>query len=104
MTEATIRISRGRELFGIWRRLSVYLDGNLAGKIGWNGTLELTVPPGTHSISVSMDWCSSVTLFEPLNERSIVDIYVTLPPGFFARSILMYSNAHEFFGLKKTQH
>lgn len=58
----TIRVVRPSLLADTLRSYKILLNGNVAGSIGHNGTLEIAAPAGTVTIEARIDWCRSNAL------------------------------------------
>lgn len=73
--QAVIAIRRPDVWFGRSRSFIVWIDGRRAGKIKTGITGEFTVEPGTHTVTVSMDWVRSLpsqVIVEPGSRTELV--------------------------------
>jgi len=94
-----IRIHRGREYFGLARKLIVYLDDARSGEVRWNSHIDIPQKPGLHMLYVRMDWCLSPPLEIALDEGEVVELAVTTPAGAIRKLIAMYRSPLRFFEL-----
>ncbi len=101
MGSVIIRLSRGRDGFGMARRLLVHLDGARVGEVRWNRRAEYAASPGPHTLYVKMDWCLSPPLSIDLGEGETVDLAVTMPTGYLRRLIGICFTPGSFFGLER---
>jgi hypothetical protein len=61
-TMCTIRVVRPSLLVDTLRSYKILLNGNVAGTIGHNSTLEIAAPAGATTIEARIDWCRSNAL------------------------------------------
>ena len=54
-----ISVVRPWAYFGFVRPLNIYIDGENVGSIRVRKSVFFTVSPGSHLVTVSMDWCKS---------------------------------------------
>lgn len=106
MEKAKIRITRGKDYFGMVRKLKVFIDKKHAGGVKWNKSEEFPVSPGMHYIQVKMDWCKSVPVTPRLKEGELVEYVVITPAkgslvGIFKQLYDLVFNFSEFFELRK---
>lgn len=70
-----IALTRPAELFGTARKLRVFIDGEEAGRVGCDRRERLPVEPGTHRVTVAMDWCRSQPLTVKVEPEQTVDLW-----------------------------
>jgi hypothetical protein len=56
---STITIYRERGYYDLARSYQVFVDGDLAGEVGYGGKLTVAATPGKHSVQLKIDWCRS---------------------------------------------
>jgi len=54
---STISINRPLAYFGVYRKLTVWVDSKNVGVIKTKECFNYDLPEGEHTIQVSMDWC-----------------------------------------------
>ena len=59
---AKIQIIRGKGYADAVRAYKIELDGQLVGEIRQGATVEHNLTPGSHSLRLKIDWCSSNTV------------------------------------------
>ena len=74
-----LTITRPSAYFGKVRKLLVNVDGNNVGYVNNAETREFELGAGSHSVSVSMDWCSSPTLDIQVADDERVSLAVDMP-------------------------
>ena len=107
-TNCVIKITRGSENFGVFRKLKVFIDDSHAGDLLGNETVAFSVAPGNHNVYVKMDWCRSPVQTVHVSEP-VVEFYVTvvsdIGDGTIYRIYKQYFHAFfnpsTFSGLKK---
>ena len=53
---STITICRERGYYDLARSYQVFVDGDLAGEVGYGGKLTVAATPGKHSVQLKIDW------------------------------------------------
>ncbi len=76
---AVLRVERPHDGRGIIRRLIVEIDGHRVALLKQGESVDLTVPPGAHSVVGRMDWISSPTLDVHVDEGEQARVEVALP-------------------------
>ena len=56
---ATIRVIRARECVAWCKDYQIFIDGQLAGAVGYGETKEFPTTAGQHTVTAKIDWCSS---------------------------------------------
>ncbi len=102
MNDATIRVTRGGEYFGLGRSLRIFVDGSLAGRVRRNRTAEVRVAPGAHEVHVKMDWCRSEAQAVDVAGGEAVALRVTIPSTIWTHARAMRSDPNRFFRLERT--
>lgn len=97
-TLALISVSRPDEWFGRMRKVNCILDGEVVAQLRIGETAGFKTEPGTHSLQVQMDWCTSpeVSITVKAGERLS---FHTKSPGFWRRTKLMRTDPGRFFQL-----
>ena len=72
-----ITIGRPKQYSAMLRQLVVLIDGNVAGPIAPGEIRHFPVAPGSHTVTVKMDWCTA----RPLQIEKAVDRNVALRCG-----------------------
>jgi hypothetical protein len=61
--QSIISVRRGENGYqDRFRAYRLIIDGQRAGKLKRGQSIQIGVEPGTHSVQMSIDWCSSKTL------------------------------------------
>lgn len=76
---ASIVFHRPADGGGLFRRLTVELDGQKAAALKYNSEQTIEVAPGTHVVQGRMDWTTSVPLEVQVLEGQTIRVEVTLP-------------------------
>lgn len=72
---STITICRERGFYDLARSYQLLVDGDLAGEVGYGGTLTVAATPGKHAVQLKIDWCRSpeVTVLVTAGETVSLD-------------------------------
>jgi hypothetical protein len=102
MANAAIRLTRAP---GGWRDLlrsyTVWLDGQMVGKISRGKTLVFSVPPGEHGLQLTVDWCSSALQVIRLADAQTADFYCR-PGGAFWELWQVFVKVDRYIELVRT--
>jgi len=71
---ATIRVRRIGSPIGTFRKLTVLVDGEKAGTVGFGDEASIAVEPGAHWVAVRMDWVRSRGLAVMCGDRMTTNI------------------------------
>jgi hypothetical protein len=80
------------------RSYTVWLDGQLVGKIRRGKTLAFSVVPGEHGLQLTVDWCSSRLQVVRLADAQTADFYCK-PAGAFYEIWRLIVNVNEYIEL-----
>lgn len=106
MEKSTIRVVRDKDLFGMARKLKIFIDDKHVADLKYNQGININVNPGLYSVQVKMDWCTCKPEEVQLDSGERVEFKVESE---FDESILMmfkqlynmFFNASDFFTLKR---
>ena len=72
-----ITIGRAKQYSAMLRPLVVIIDGNVAGRVGPGEIRHFPVAPGSHAVTVKLDWCTA----RPLQVEKAADRNMALRCG-----------------------
>lgn len=106
--KATIRITRGQDFFGVFRKLKVYINQEHFGGVKHDSSLDIHVTPGMYHIYVKMDWCRSKPVTPKLKDGDLIEYEVYTPGresilGLFTQLFDLVFNFSDFFELRKKE-
>lgn len=99
--DGLIRIRRGRQYFGMLRKLLVVIDGSRVGFVRWNRAAEFLVPAGSHFLQVGMDWCRSDPYLVDMRAGEQLEIDVSIPGNVFECVFEGFARPGQFFRLER---
>ncbi len=106
MEKPIIHVRRGRDFFGMARKLKIIIDEDHVADLKWDQGIGFKVRPGFHTVRVKMDWCTCKPVRVKLEAGERVEYKVE--SGFdesitnmFKQFYNMFFNASEFFTLKR---
>lgn len=70
MKNSNITITRTNQYVNRYRKITIYIDGQLLGKISNGETKTFSVNEGQHNLKAKIDWCTS----QPLNIHTSPEI------------------------------
>ena len=83
MANGVIRLTRASGHYrDSLRSYTVWLDGQVVGKISPGKSLAFSVPPGEHGLQLTVDWCRSPLQVIRLADAQTADFYCR-PAGAF---------------------
>jgi hypothetical protein len=72
--KAHITVTRADLMYGMLRKLEIYIDGHQVGDVAALKTTEFDVDPGEHEIYVKMDWAESPRMTFTLSPGEDLDL------------------------------
>jgi len=106
MEKSIIRVVRDKDLFGMARKLKIFIDDKHIADLKYNQGINIKVSPGQYSIYVKMDWCTCKPEQVELDAGERVEFKVET--GFDESIVMMFRqlynvffNASEIFTLKR---
>lgn len=76
---ATIAVTRGDGGVGVFRAMTVLVDGRKAASVLTGNRAALEVPAGSHRVSARMDWARSPDLAVDVSGGAVAEIAVSFP-------------------------
>lgn len=75
----TLKIIRKLQWFGMFRKMSIEVDGEFAGSIRVCDSLEIDLPTGIHEVQALMSWVGSPPHRVAISDSAISTVGVSLP-------------------------
>lgn len=97
MTQLHLR--RGSEPFGVLRKLKVFVDDKRIGTVRWKDTLTADLTPGTHSVTVRMDWVVSPPLAIVASDAADLHVDVEVP-NILTATLRVFTQPRRVFTLR----
>ena len=76
---ATIRVRRGTDSAGLFRRMVIEVDGAVVARLRPKGEEIIELAAGRHVVRARMDWTSSAPVEVQLEEGDQVELLTSLP-------------------------
>jgi len=99
-TMAQIIIHRGRQYFGVFRQLELFLDGAKMGGVSYNQRKSFPIEGGRHELLVKMDWCISQPFTFVIKDDAAAEFECGCRFGPLMALLSISHHSHDFFYIK----
>jgi hypothetical protein len=97
---AQIIIRRGRQYFGMFRQLEIFLDGAKVGGVPYDQQRSFSIGGGRHDLLVKMDWCVSQPFTFVIKDDGVTEFECGCRFGPLMAFLSISLHSHDFFYIK----